>query len=65
MEHRSGDRRVRSWLREESGASASEYAILVAIVAVAIYVAVIQFNLGNIFLQIANVALNCVSGSGC
>jgi len=65
LERRSGDSSVGSWWRDESGASASEYAILVAFVAVAIYVAVVQFNLGNIFLQIANVALNCVSGSGC
>jgi len=65
LERRSGNRGLGSWLREESGASASEYAILVAFVAVAIYVAVVQFNLGNIFLQIANVALNCVNGSGC
>lgn len=39
--------------REETAAAASEYAIVVAFVAVAIAAAVAQFDLGNVFVVIA------------
>ena len=41
-------------VREEDGAAASEYAILVAVIAALIAVAVQQFNLGGIFKAAAD-----------
>lgn len=42
-------RRLLRLLIDDDGAAASEYAIVVAFVAVAIAAAVAQFNLGNLF----------------
>lgn len=39
--------------REEDGAAAAEYAILVALIAVAVSVAVAKFDLGAIFAQVS------------
>jgi len=50
-------------LQEEEGASASEYAVLVAVIAVAIAGAVSVFNMGGIFSMVRNTILNCMSGS--
>ena len=49
---------------EEDGAVASEYAILVALIAVAVYAAVKLFNLNTIFSTVGNKVQQCV-GSGC
>lgn len=49
--------------REEEAASASEYAILVALIAAAIFSAVSLFNLGNIFQVVAGTVQNCVNGN--
>ena len=49
---------------EEDGAAASEYAILVALIAVAVYAAVKLFNLNTIFSTVGNKVQQCV-GSGC
>jgi len=47
-------------LREEDGAAASEYAILVALIAVAIAAAVSQFNLGDIFTTVSTKVKNLI-----
>lgn len=39
-------------VREEEGAAATEYAILVAAIALAVSVAVTQFDLGGIFTRL-------------
>lgn len=41
-------------VREEGGAAASEYAILVAAIALAVSLAVTQFNLGDIFKAVSD-----------
>ena len=43
---------VWQWIREESAAAASEYAILVAFVAIAVSVAVSQFSLVELFTEL-------------
>lgn len=54
-----------SFAREEDGAAASEYAILVAIICVVVYAAVKVFNLNNIFGTVGNKVVNCVNGTNC
>lgn len=54
------------WLRlvrEEEGASASEYAVLVAVIIVAVAAAVSAFNLSGIFGTVSNKVINCVNGN--
>jgi Flp pilus assembly pilin Flp len=53
------------FVRDESGAAASEYAILVAVIVVAVYAAVKLFNLNTIFGDVNNKVQNCVSGTNC
>lgn len=53
------------FVREEDGAAASEYAILVAVIVVAVYAAVKVFNLNTIFGQVSNKVQNCVAGTNC
>ena len=55
---------VRSLARDENGASASEYAVLVAIIIIAIAAAVSLFDLGNIFVVVANKVQSCVTSNG-
>lgn len=54
---------------DEEGASASEYAILVAVVVGVVYLALKQgFNLNAIFTTVTNKVTNCVnstSNTGC
>lgn len=49
--------------REEDGAAASEYAVLVALIVVAVAAAVAFFDLGGIFLDVSNKVKACVAGS--
>ena len=52
------------FVTEEDGAAASEYAILVALIAVAVYAAVKLFNLNTIYTTVGSKVQQCV-GSGC
>ena len=52
-----------SLAREENGASASEYAVLVAIIIVAVASALSFFNLGNIYQTVADKVQNCVNNN--
>lgn len=49
--------------REEDGAAASEYAVLVALIVVAVAAAVALFDLGGIFTDVSNKVKACVAGS--
>jgi len=55
---------VGSFLGDEEGASASEYAILVAVVVVVVYAAVRIFDLGGIYNTVVGRVTNCVNGTG-
>ena len=48
-------------VHEEDGASASEYAVLVAIIIVAVAAAVSLFDLGNIFTAAGDKVKNCIN----
>lgn len=48
------------FIREEDGAAASEYAILVAFIAAAVAAAVVLFNLGDIFGTVSNQVINLI-----
>jgi len=50
-------------VREEDGAAASEYAILVAFIAVAVAAAVKLFNLGDIFTTLGTKVKTLVTGA--
>ncbi len=52
---------VGRFLADESGASASEYAVLVALVVAAVATAISVFNL-NVFHNIGTLVLSCVNG---
>ncbi len=54
---------VQSFMREEDGASASEYAVLVALVVVAVATAVALFDLGGIFTEVSDKVKECVAGN--
>jgi len=56
--------RVARFCRDESGASASEYAILVAVLAAIIFLAVKQFDINGIFSSAGNKVKDCVSANG-
>lgn len=57
---------VARFVREEDGAAASEYAILVAVIVVAVYAAVKLFDLGGIFTTVNTKVSDCVAGAaGC
>jgi len=58
-------RYIGSFARDEEGAAASEYAILVAIICVVVYAAVKVFNLNNIFNTVGQKVVNCVNGTNC
>lgn len=47
-------------VREQEGAAASEYAILVALIAAAVAAAVALFNLGEIFGTVSNKVINLI-----
>lgn len=50
-------------VKDEEAASASEYAILVALIAAAVFAAVKLFNLNTIFGTVSNKVINCVNGN--
>ena len=50
-------------VHEEDGASASEYAVLVAVIIIAVAAAVKVFNLNTIFGTVSNQVINCVDGN--
>jgi len=58
-------KQLKRFVREEEGASASEYAILVAVIVVVVYLAVSQFDLNGIFNSAANKVKDCVNGTNC
>jgi len=58
-------RLVKGFVSEEDGASAVEYAILVAVIAVAVFAAVKVFNLNSIFETVNTKVDGCVTGSSC
>lgn len=47
--------------QEEDGAAASEYAVLVALIVVAVAAAVALFDLGDIFTTVSNKVKACVN----
>ena len=51
-----------SFIRDEDGASASEYAVLVALVVVAVAAAVSAFNLEDIYNIVSEKVIDCVKG---
>ncbi len=51
-------------IREEDGAAAAEYAILLAFVAAAVGLAVSQFNLGGIFTEVGTQITTLVNSAG-
>lgn len=55
---------VTRFVCEEDGAAASEYAVLVAVIVVAVYAAVKVFNLSGIFTTVSGKVTNCVNGTG-
>lgn len=55
---------VARFIYEEDGAAASEYAILVAVIVVAVYAAVKLFNISGIFSTVNDRVNNCVTGTG-
>ena len=48
------------FIHEEDGASASEYAVLVAVIVVAVFLAVKAFNLSDIFNTVSAKVKGCV-----
>jgi Flp pilus assembly pilin Flp len=52
-----------SFVHDEDGASASEYAVLVALVVVAVAAAVSMFNLSNIYQVVSNKVIACVGAT--
>jgi Flp pilus assembly pilin Flp len=50
-------------ISEDDGAAASEYAVLVALIVVAVAAAVNLFNLGGIYTAVATRVTNCVNGN--
>ena len=54
-------RRISCFFRSSDGASASEYAILVAILAGIIFAVVSQFDLNGVFNAAATKVRNCVA----
>lgn len=59
-------RHLSKFYRDESGASASEYAVLVALVVVAVAAAVKLFNLDGIYQVVNNKVVDCVNNAaGC
>lgn len=50
--------------KDEDGAAASEYAVLVAIIVVAVYAAVKLFDINGIFTTVNTKVNGCVNGSG-
>lgn len=52
------------FLCEEDGAAASEYAILVAVIVVAVYAAVKLFDINGIFTTVNGKVNNCVTATG-
>lgn len=50
-------------IKEEEGAAASEYAVLVALIVVAVAAAVALFDLGNIFQVVGEKVIQCVNGN--
>lgn len=55
---------VERFVHEEDGASASEYAVLVAVIVVAVFLAVKAFNLSDIFTTVSNKVKGCVNATG-
>lgn len=53
-------KKLREFWQDESGASASEYAVLVALIAAALALAISQFEL-NVFFGIRDKVLSCVN----
>lgn len=54
---------VLSFIRDEDGASASEYAVLVALVVVAVAAAVAAFDIDTIYETVNTKVTNCVNGN--
>jgi len=50
------------FVKDEDGAAASEYAVLVALIVVAVAAAVKLFNLGNIYTVVSQKVISCVNG---
>ncbi len=55
---------VAAFLADEEGASAVEYAVLVAVIATVVFVAVKQFDLNGVFGSAADKAKACVNSAG-
>ena len=55
---------IKRFARDEEGASASEYAILVAVLAAIIFIAVKQFDLNGIFSSAGNKVKRCIAAHG-
>lgn len=55
--------KLMQFVREEDGASAAEYAVLVAFIVAAVAAAVQLFNLGGIFTQVSTNVLGWVNSA--
>ena len=56
-------RTLRAFVADESGASAVEYALLVAAIVVALYAAFRLMNLNGIFTTLGDTIRNCMNSS--
>ena len=54
---------VGRFIREEDGAAASEYAVLVALIVVAVAAAVSLFNLDGIYEVVSGKVVGCVNSA--
>ena len=52
-----------AFLADEDGASATEYAVLVAAIVVGLYAAFQLFNLGGIYTDVGTKVTNCMTSS--
>lgn len=50
-------------IRDEDGAAASEYAVLVALIVVAVAAAVALFDLDTVFQTVSDKVVQCVNGN--
>ncbi len=55
---------IASYIRDEDGASAAEYAVLVAVVVGVVYIGVRSYNLTGIFNSVNAKVNNCITATG-
>ncbi|MBB3637569.1 MULTISPECIES: Flp family type IVb pilin [Variovorax] len=56
---------LKSFLKDESGAQIVEYALIIAVVSIALVVALQVLTTGNSFSSFITRVANCLDGTGC